>query len=177
MGEQGGYLYALILGKVLGSHRQLVQIGIEHQVPAARPDVTDLHQGVLWKQMLNAEGPLIDAGNFGNQITTCDRNGELRKGCRCAKKAVPARVKLTGRAVGRPRVGSADDFRRELERRIAAHQRDVAEREVIVKDSAPTADGCGSLPERVPSEPEARLEEIVVFLENFRRQPPLQTEV
>src|SRR5207247_4284731 len=85
--------------------------------------------------------------------------------------------KWWARATGLPGVGPADDLRRELERRINAHQRHVAEREVIVEDSAAPADGRGSLPERVPSETKARLEEVIVFLENLRRQSPLQTEI
>src|SRR2546429_6247617 len=39
--------YTTLFRSALGSHRQLVQVGIEHQVPASRADVTDLHQGIL----------------------------------------------------------------------------------------------------------------------------------
>src|SRR5438093_2737587 len=91
--------------------------------------------------------------------------------------AYPVGVKLTDRAIGHIGFRAADDLRCRLERRIAAHQRDIAEREVIVEDSCAPADGRGPLPERVPSESKARLEEIVVFLENFRRQSLLQAEV
>ena len=71
------YASALVLGEVLGSYWQLVQIGIEYQVPASRPDVTNLHQGILRQQVLNAQSPLIDRRHLGHQIAARDRNGQL----------------------------------------------------------------------------------------------------
>src|SRR3989442_1511755 len=100
------------------------------------------------------------------------------KPTRRSRPAIAAGVQLGAGTVGSARCrGTPLYLCRQLKWSITTHKGDVAQGEVVVKDSRPAADGRGSPAQGVPGKAQPGLQVGVMLLEDFGGKAPLHTVV